>query len=175
MFSHYITFPFAVFRFVPFFMSSTAHNPAIPSGPTPPLTSIVLTLVSPLFPYIPSIHSPAASSPLVASALARINCYAHSRCYVRHKRIHFSTTVHVSKSSHCNMEYQSLSCGTVGSVDAILTRLMQFDRGARYPSRTSFSPRLSLHSLACRGPEHTAKVRRATGKITSRLLAATHT
>ena len=36
-FSHCVTFHFVVLRFVPFsVMSFTAHNPAIPSDPTPP-------------------------------------------------------------------------------------------------------------------------------------------
>jgi hypothetical protein len=37
------------------------------------------------------------ASPLVASAVAGMKCYAHSWCYGLHKRINFGTTSHYSK------------------------------------------------------------------------------
>jgi hypothetical protein len=93
-------------------------------------------------------------------------------------------TRYLETTPHCNMEHQSLSCGTIVSVNGIFIWLIAvrpwctlciahpFCAPPFHPGNLCHG---SFHSLGCRRPEHTAKVRPVAGGIKPRLLAATHT
>jgi len=129
-FSHFGTFYFVVLRFVPLssVTSCTAPYPAIPSGLTTPLLSSHFTIhVSSLFPYIPPTTT--ALSQRVASALARMNSYAHCECYARHKRIRM---------------YLEKECS-----DVAVCRVWRYGRSSMVPksSKTRCSARINFKFL----------------------------